>query len=242
MQTSPELIRPNWDCPKNVVAYCSTRVGGSSLGDFKGLNVGAHVGDEPEAVKANRNMLPYIDKITWLEQVHGNRVTALPTEDITADASSSSSCRHFCAVMTADCVPILLCDNTGTQVAAVHAGWKGLESEIIANAVNTFSGSPQNIIAWIGPAISGMCYEVDETLARRFGNYKDAVIKGDRAGKFLLDLPYIAEQQLKNAKVGSVTQSRLCTYSREDLFFSHRRATHQNKSSTGRMVSVIGLI
>ena len=130
-----DLVTPAWSCPSNVVAYTTTRSGGGSMGDFAGLNVGAHVGDDLLLVKANRSLIPNSEKITWLEQVHSNRVVSLPSADTTADAAYSSSKSHFCAVMTADCVPILLCDGSGQEVAAVHAGWKGLETNIIKNAV-----------------------------------------------------------------------------------------------------------
>jgi len=99
-----DLITPAWSCPANVVAYTTTRMGGTSIGDFAGLNVGAHVGDDLLLVKANRSLIPHSEKITWLEQVHSNRVVSLPSADTTADASYSSSTSHFCAVMTADCV------------------------------------------------------------------------------------------------------------------------------------------
>lgn len=211
------------------------------MGDFSGLNVGAHVGDDLLLVKANRHQLPHNDKITWLEQVHSNKVVSLPTVDTTADAAISESSNFYCAVMTADCVPVLLSNRTGTQVAAVHAGWKGLESGIIANTVHAFSCEPSEIIAWVGPAICGQCYEVDSQVANRFSAYPLAVTPSENQNKFLLNLPAIAEQQLANVKVTSVTQSGLCTYCQPDKFYSHRLATHQNKRSTGRIVSVIGL-
>lgn len=236
-----ELIEPAWACPPNIEAYTTTRIGGASLGEFAGLNVGSHVGDDLLLVKANRRLLPHSDKITWLEQIHSNRVVALPSVDTTADAAYSASKSHFCAVMTADCVPILLCDNQGREVAAVHAGWKGLESNIISNAIAHFRASPADVIAWIGPAISGPCYEVDAELGRRFSHIDGAVAPSDQLGKFLLDLPLVAQVQLEQAGVKSVTQSHFCTYSDEHRFYSHRRATHQHKRTTGRMVSVIGI-
>ncbi|WP_394221053.1 peptidoglycan editing factor PgeF [Alteromonas gracilis] len=235
------LITPQWPCPPNIVAYTTTRSGGASVGDFAGLNVGSHVGDDLLMVKANRSLLPYSDKITWLEQVHSNRVVSLPSVDTTADAAYSTSTSHFCAVMTADCVPILLCDDQGQEVAAVHAGWKGLDSKIIANAVARFTFPASKLMAWIGPAISGCCYEVDVDLANKFKHVENAVSMSANKGKFLLNLPLIAQTQLIEAGVTNVTQSNLCTYSDEQRFYSHRRATHQHKRTTGRIVSVIGI-
>lgn len=235
------LISPQWQCPENIVAYTTTKAGGVSEGDFVGLNVGAHVGDNLHHVQANRSLLPHSEKITWLEQVHGNRVARLPTQNVQADAAFSTSSLHFCAVMTADCVPILLCDVKGTQVAAVHAGWKGLENHIIENAITAFDNAPGELMAWIGPAICEACYEVDEHLASVFKRYPTAIKQGQTSNKFLLNLPLIAEYQLKELGLSNVTQSHLCTYCREDLFYSHRHATHQHKPNTGRIVSVIGL-
>ena len=192
--------------------------------------------------RANRSLLPHSQKVTWLEQVHSNRVVSLPSADTTADAAYSSSKSHFCAVMTADCVPILLCDESGQEVAAVHAGWKGLETNIIKNAVGQFSCDANNIIAWIGPAISGACYEVDANLASKFRHIEGAIANSSNKGKYLLDLPLVAQIQLQKTGVENITQSNLCTYSDERRFYSHRRATHQNKRTTGRMVSVIGLL
>ncbi|MDY6976088.1 MAG: peptidoglycan editing factor PgeF [Pseudomonadota bacterium] len=240
--SSLDLISPAWSCPDNVVAYTTTRIGGVSIGEFAGLNVGAHVGDDLLLVKANRSRIPHSEKITWLEQVHSNRVVSLPSADTTADAAYSCSVSHFCAVMTADCVPILLCDESGQEVAAVHAGWKGLETNIIKNAVGQFSCDANNIIAWIGPAISGACYEVDAQLSSKFRHIKGAIVDSPNEGKYLLDLPLIAQIQLQQAGVDIITQSNLCTYTDEQRFYSHRRATHQNKRTTGRMVSVIGML
>ena len=115
--------------------------------------------------------------------------------------------------MTADCVPILLCDESGEQVAAVHAGWKGLETDIIANAVGHFSCDANKLIAWIGPAISGACYEVDAQLASKFRHINGAIADSPNEGKYLLDLPLIAQIQLQQAGVDIITQSNLCTYS-----------------------------
>ncbi len=242
----PIFITPNWSAPENITAYTTTREGGVSQGDFEGLNVGMHVGDCENAVAQNRAKLPEAQKIVWLNQVHGNSVIELANDRVfddvpTADAAITRSSIHHCAVMTADCVPILLCDSKGTQVAAVHAGWQGMYKEIIAATVQRFDISAKNLIAWIGPSICGKCYEVDEELARRFCTYAEAITQGSSAGKFQLNLPLVAFKQLSNIGVGQIFQSNLCTYCSHETFYSHRRATHNGLSSTGRIVSVIGL-
>ncbi len=240
MLSKTDLITPAWSCPDNVVAYTSTRNGGISRGIYEGLNVGAHVGDDLAVVKQNRSKLPLSSKITWLEQVHGCTVATLPTTAITADAAYTDKPEQFCAVMTADCVPILLCDTAGSEVAAVHAGWKGLDIKIIAETLRCFSNSPSSIMAWIGPAICNKCYEVDSGVAFRFSQYDGVVTPSKNSDKYYLNLPLIAQLQLNSLGVNQVTQSCLCTYCESHMFYSHRKATHDNAKATGRIVSAIG--
>lgn len=236
-----QLITPDWPAPPSVVAYTTTRQAGVSEGRYAGLNVGTHVGDNPQAVAANRALLPMAQRITWLDQVHKNGCVRLPAKSLQADASVSRNRLHWCAVMTADCVPILLCDKQGTEVAAIHAGWKGLEQQIIASTVTSLVAKPVDIMAWIGPAICVQHYQVDASLAARFEHLEKAVRPDTVAGKFCLDLPKIAQMQLLNAGVTKIYHSRLCTYSDPDRFYSHRYAQHHQNAPTGRMVSVIGL-
>ena len=161
------LIVPDWPAPSNVFAYTSTRQGGESTGVYAGCNVGLHVGDNASHVLANRAGLPESDRLVWLNQVHGNTVVvldatslALETGATEADASLSRTPDVACAIMTADCVPVLLTNKAGTEVAAVHAGWQGLDSQIIAETVKRLHACSQDLLAWIGPAISQACYEV----------------------------------------------------------------------------------
>lgn len=241
--TKPELIYPEWAAPANVTAYSTTRLGGISEGQYQGLNVGMHVGDDPQHVQANRNGLPGADKLVWLNQVHGTHCKLLSTtpDDLPADASISRSTAKWCAVMTADCVPILLCDRDGSEVAAIHAGWQGLAHHIIGGVIATMQSAATDLIAWIGPAISGPCYQVDATLAARFKDFPAAISADPVAGKFRLDLNYIAAAQLSAAGVSMVTQSGLCTYRQPHQFYSHRYAQHHHATPTGRIVTVIGL-
>lgn len=241
------VILPDWPLPEGVIAYCSTRTIGDSKGTYGNCNVGDHVGDDPVVVANNRKRLPHADNIVWLQQVHGNTVIHLNDvstpkgEPLVADAAISSHPAHFCAVMTADCVPVLLCDKQGRQVAAVHAGWKGLHTNIIRQCIAEFNAPAHELTAWIGPAICQQCYEVDETLAHKFQGVPKAVVSGKRANKFQLDLPQVAQQQLAALGVHSVFNSQLCTYCNPQQFYSHRRATHTGDAPTGRIVSVIGL-
>ncbi|QPG06609.1 peptidoglycan editing factor PgeF [Salinimonas marina] len=236
-----QLIKPDWPAPSSVVAFTTTREAGFSQGRYAGLNVGMHVNDDPEAVAANRALLPEAQRIAWLEQVHKNRCVRLPAESRQADASTSCNRLWWCAVMTADCVPVLLCDRQGSEVAAIHAGWQGLEQQVIARTVTELRAQPADVMAWVGPAICQQHYQVDANLAARFEYVDGAVVPDTIAGKFLLDLPAVAQHQLKKAGINAIYHSRLCTYADPNRFYSHRFAQHQQALPTGRMVSVIGL-
>lgn len=227
--------------PSNIMAYCSTRDGGVSEGNYAALNVGLHVGDDADLVQRNRQHLPAHQQIHWLNQVHGYHVVDLPCEQLEADASISRTPDAFCAVMTADCVPVLLCNKAGTEVAAVHAGWKGLHLKIIEHTVVKMTSSPDQLFAWVGPAISQSYYEVPESVATNFNQYPDAVVSSANPDKYLVDLPLVAQYQLEMLGVNNIVSAALCTY-QDPRFFSHRRATHEGLTQTGRMVSVIGLI
>ncbi|WP_414827941.1 peptidoglycan editing factor PgeF [Alteromonas sp. H39] len=232
---------PDWAAPENVVAYCTTRHGGFSTQGYHGLNVGMHVGDSAPAVEKNREILPFHERIHWLNQVHGKKVLTLPSDDTTADAAISRSANQFCAVMTADCVPVLLCDSRGTEVAAIHAGWKGLASNIIAETVSKMVSPSSSLCAWVGPAICGDHYEVPDQIAQVFRSFSDVIKPSPNTQKYLVNLPGIAQLQLKEAGVTNVVASDRCTYCEPLTFYSHRYATHQGLQATGRFVSVIGL-
>ena len=237
------LIKPNWQAPSYVSAFCTTREGGFSVGEYRGLNVGAHVGDDLDIVQKNRALLPNASKIAWLNQTHSNCVIRLEQSNKReGDAAIASTPKWHCAVMTADCVPILLFSRSRQEVAAIHAGWKGLVNGIIKNTVGSMNSEPDELVAWIGPAISANCYEVNSELAARFSQYTGAVSNlNEEQNRAHVNLPLIAQCQLAGFGVGSISQSNLCTYQNRKDFYSHRRATHQSQQATGRIVSVIGI-
>ncbi len=235
------LITPDWPAPASVVAYSTTRTGGVSAPPYDSLNLGLHVQDSPERVAQNRRLLPHHEKLCWLNQVHGQRVAVLPAANVDADAAISRSRDAFCAIMTADCVPVLLTNSQGSEVAAVHAGWQGLATGVIASTVSAMQSSPDSLLAWIGPAISVSHYEVPHALAANFAAFSNVTRPTANTGKVLLDLPQIAFQQLQALKVAHISQSNRCTYADSASFFSHRRSQHEGVATTGRMVSVIGL-
>ncbi|MDU2786453.1 MAG: peptidoglycan editing factor PgeF, partial [Enterobacter sp.] len=155
-----KLIVPEWPLPAGVAACSSTRTGGVSQGAWASLNLGAHCGDNLEHVEENRRRLfaagNLPSKPVWLEQVHGKAVLKLTGEPYAskrADASYSNTPGTVCAVMTADCLPVLFCNRAGTEVAAAHAGWRGLCEGVLEETVACFKDEPANIMAWLGPAI-----------------------------------------------------------------------------------------
>ena len=242
ISTELPIIAPQWDAPDNVLAYSTTRIGGVSVGKFNALNLGLHVGDDPNLVHANRAMLPQHHSIQWLDQVHGNAVIDIsdcPSILPKADAAYANVADRFCAVMTADCVPILVTNTAGDEVSAIHAGWRGLANGVIRNAISCFKTEAHDLLAWIGPCISQPSYEVDRATAEHFQGFADCIIDGEK-GRFHLDLSNIAQHQLLEIGLDKVYQSNMCTYKDDKKFFSHRKACHQGLSACGRQVSVIG--
>lgn len=239
------LLTPNWPAPKNVRAVCSTRSGGSSSGAYASLNLGTHVADSAEHVLANRLHYQQLSQMpaapVWLNQVHGTDVVELFEANnsvITADASVTSAYGVVSTVMSADCLPILLCNNNGSRVASVHAGWRGLCNGIIENTLAHFA-QPADIMAYLGPAIGPTAFEVGPEV-------RDAFILQDTAAKlaftntakakWLANLYLLARQRLAQCGVTQIYGGNYCTYQQESLFFSYRR-----DGQTGRMASSIWL-
>ena len=240
------IIVPQWPVPQGVAACSSTRVGGVSLPPYDSLNLGAHCGDDLAHVEENRARmfaaggLP--SKPVWLEQVHGKDVLTLTGgsyDSKRADAAYSNIPGQVCAVMTADCLPVLFCNRAGTEVAAAHAGWRGLCEGVLEETVACFSDQPENIMAWLGPAIGPDAFEVGPEVRDAF-MAKDA--NADKAfrpagEKYYADIYQLARQRLANVGVEQVYGGDRCTFSQKDDFFSYRR-----DKITGRMASFIWLI
>ncbi|WP_151996102.1 purine nucleoside phosphorylase YfiH [Buttiauxella massiliensis] len=241
-----KLIVPQWPLPEGVAACSSTRIGGVSLPPYDSLNLGAHCGDNLDDVEENRRLfyaaasLP--SKPVWLEQVHGTEVLKLtggPYLSKRADASYSSIPGTVCAVMTADCLPVLFCNKAGTEVAAAHAGWRGLCEGVLEETIACFKDAPENIIAWLGPAIGPEAFEVGPEVREAF-MAKD--LQADRAfrpsgEKYIADIYTLARQRLSAAGINHIYGGDRCTYSEAGDFFSYRR-----DRTTGRMASFIWLI
>ena len=239
------FIQPNWPAPAHICAYASTRLGGVSAAPYDGLNLGAHVNDSTESVRRNRDefqaKIAMPDTLRWLNQVHGTEVAHLPYElddVLTADASMTQDVNQVCAVLTADCLPLLLCDKAGTQVAAVHAGWRGLCDGVIEATIHTFA-NPSEILVWLGPAIGPQHFEVGSEVREAFilqDPQAELAFQPslDTDSKWLANLYVLAKQRLAAQGVNNVYGGDYCTYEDAQRFFSYRR-----DGVTGRMASVI---
>lgn len=234
-------IIPDWTAPKHVVAFTTTRVGGVSLPPFHGNNMGMHVGDYRPDVQYNRAQLMRLHQLTkepaWLEQTHSSRcIVVEQVSDRIADAAITRCAQQPLVIMTADCLPILLCNLQGDEVAAIHAGWRGLVNGVIENTLTQMDSPANSLLAWIGPAICQACFEVGKEvyeayLARYPQTHQAFRIHGD---KYLANLPKMAEWVLKSAGVCQVYQSGICTYEQKNRLYSYRR-----EPNTGRMASLI---
>lgn len=241
-----KLIVPQWAAPEGVAACSSTRIGGVSQFPYDSLNLGAHCGDNLQHVEENRRRMFAAGGLpsfpVWLEQVHGTAVLKLdggPYESKRADASYCNVPGTVCAVMTADCLPVLFCNRAGTEIAAAHAGWRGLCEGVVEETVSCFADRPENIMAWLGPAIGPEAFEVGAEVREAFMQ-KDAQAESafrPTGEKYLANIYQLARQRLANAGVGLVFGGDRCTLSEKDDFFSYRR-----DKTTGRMASFIWLI
>jgi len=242
-QGVPQFIVPDWPAPVSVRALVTTRAGGVSRGPYRSLNLGVHVGDDPERVRENRARLRTLlpaDPV-WLEQVHGSDVidAAQAAPGTRADGAYTRTRGVICAVLTADCLPIFLCDRAGTEVALLHAGWRGLVGGVIERGLAVLRAPPEDRLAWLGPAIGPRAYEVGEEVREAFVSRRPeaaAAFTPARPGKWYLDLYALARQRLEALGVRAIHGGRYCTASQPELFFSHRR-----DGATGRMASLIWL-
>lgn len=251
MLIEAHLIVPDWPAPSQIHALQTTRLGGVSLPPYDSFNLGSHVGDQALSVTANRQRLSAFvpSEPIWLEQVHGTQVVlaeqagSLPR----ADACISRSSNAVCAVMTADCLPVLLCDDAGTVVGATHAGWRGLLAGVIEATVQAMQVEPQSLMAWLGPAIGPQAFEVGETVRTAFIQddpnasadfvpvLKDSESQ-ETEEKFFANLDGLARRRLNKLGIQRIHGGHFCTYSDPERFYSYRR-----DGVTGRMATLIWL-
>ena len=237
MSVNDSLIRLAWGQPTNVQALVTTRFGGVSAPPYGDLNLALHVADQAASVTENRLRLAALAELPapplWLQQVHGTEVLLAdsnPLPEPQADAAFTTESQRVLAIMVADCLPILLCSADGREIAAVHAGWRGLAERIIEKAVGQFSSC--GISAWLGPAIGPCHYEVDNLVRSRFDS-DVGFLPGRDAGHWMLNLYAIARQQLAEAGVASIAGGEDCTFC-DSRFYSYRR-----DGETGRFAALI---
>ena len=241
-----DWITPKWPAPDNVACISTTRQGGCSEGRYASFNLGSHVGDNPGHVDKNRsvlnNQLHLPSNPVWLDQQHGTRVINLSsknTNNLQADAAFATDPGVVCAVLTADCLPVLFCDPRGKCVAVAHAGWRGLLKGVLEQSLRVIKPQTNEIISWLGPAIGPNHFEVGgevrDQFMRKNSNHESS-FQEQKSGKYLADIYLLARQILTAQGVNAVYGGDYCTFSNKDRFFSYRR-----DGQTGRMATIIWL-
>ena len=251
MTIESDALKPDWPASYRVRAISTTRAGGVSGRPWNSLNLGVHVEDDPDHVRQNRRRLAEStglksEQIGWLNQVHGIDVVELNPDNVgqiaKADASYTRHPGIACAILTADCLPVILADREGTVVGAAHCGWRSLCGGVIENLVSKMAVAPEALQAWLGPAIGPDSFEVGPEVRDAFLEYDPKAArafkaKGARAGHFMADIYVLATLRLNHLGVSSVTGGGLCTVQDSDRFFSYRR-----DGQTGRMATLVWLV
>lgn len=245
MTQRPEWLIPDWPAPPRVRALSTFRYGGASRDRYASLNLGGHVEDAAPAVAENRRTLSEAAGLPaephWLTQVHGTEVLDLDSVinqgPSCADAAVSGLPGTVCAILTADCLPLLLAAGSSARVGAAHAGWRGLAAGVIEAAVRAMATPPSDLLAWLGPAIGPKHFEIGAEVREALlcaDPGADAAMQPNARGRFMADLFALARRRLARAGVERVYGGGECTYSRADKYFSHRR-----DGRTGRQATLI---
>ncbi len=244
MAAGIKVMEPQWPAPAHVRALTTERSGGHSVGTFSGMNLASHVGDDPQAVAANRALLCAAHSLPaaphWLAQVHGPLVVQAGEsgERPAADGIFTTTTGVVCAVLTADCAPVFLTDRTGTFAAVLHVGWRGLAAGIIEAGLATVPADTSDLLAWVGPGIGPGAFVVGGEVRKQLLNDypEDHALFVTTGARYLANLPGLVLAHLQRQKVGYVAVCPVCTYSDSARWFSHRR-----ESPCGRMASLIWL-
>lgn len=244
-----QLLQPDWPAPANIHAWSTSRVQGISEAPYDGLNLAQHVGDQPAAVEQNRQSLAQALALPraplWLNQVHGRQVvnaaewsqTGEPDSQPDADAAYSLQAGVVCVVMTADCLPLLVCNRRGDRVAAAHAGWRGLAAGVIESTLVALQEPAEDLLVWLGPAIGPAAFEVGEEVRQAFVAQDAATasaFRQNRPGHYLADIYALARRRLQAYGVQAIYGGGYCTFDDADHFYSYRR-----DGKTGRQASLI---
>ncbi len=234
-------LQADWPAPTNIRAGTTLRSGGIRSGAYHSLNLAAHVGDRLQHVTLNRQYLARFLNLpatpAWLEQVHGNRVLQAGhwPEPRQADASYTNACATVCAVLTADCLPILICAADGSYIAAIHAGWRGLLDGIVENTLRVLP--KDDLLVWLGPAIGACCFAVGSEVYQAYvGKSLEfaCAFQPIDTGKWRADIYQLARITLNQASVTKIYGGNFCTCCDEQRFYSYRR-----DQTSGRMASLI---
>ena len=238
-----ELIKPDWPAPANIHGFTTTRNGGFSQGPWDSLNLGSSCGDDPRHVEKNRQFLSDLlpSEPRWLRQVHGASVVGWDKANIPgteADAIVGKQSGQVCAVLTADCLPVLFCNEAGTHIAAAHAGWRGLAAGVLEATVLAMECKPADLMAWMGPAIGPRVYEVGKDVYDAFTNLniENCIAFQPYRDRWLADIYQLARMALTNIGITQISGGQHCTFEEKGRFFSYRR-----DGETGRMASVVWL-
>jgi hypothetical protein len=244
--TSPQWITPDWPAPQRVRAAATLRTGGVSEGQFASFNLGAHVGDDANAVAENRRLLGTALHLpaepTWLNQVHGTTVvnaSEAAASRSSADASVAFGPGAVCVVLTADCLPVLFCDRAGTRVAAAHAGWRGLVGGVLEQTIEALGVPPFELLAWLGPAIEQSAFEVGPEVLEQFvarDTNNAMAFQANARGRWQADLYQLARNELGRLGVPSIHGGGFKCFADSERFFSYRRDPR-----TGRMATLVWL-
>ncbi len=243
MKNEIAFLEAAWPAPKNIVAGTTLRQLGFSVGDYNALNIGKHVGDNSISVQQNRSLLraalSLSEEPCWLNQVHGSEVIMNPTNKkiLTADASFTSKQDRVCVVMTADCLPLLISNKSGTMVAAIHAGWRGLAAGVIDNTITAMNCNTDELLVWLAPAISQSAFEVGNEVREVFQkvniNFLEC-FKLNKRKRWQADIYKLAKINLNALGIYNIFGGNECTYNDPEKFYSFRR-----NNNCGRMASLI---
>lgn len=236
-----------WPAPKNVRAYTTKRTGGISSAPYDSFNFSLLTGDNEKNVLANRKKLQQELQLPqepfWLKQEHTSIAICIEEntqpKPVVADASFTRAIGPICVVMTADCVPILVCDEKGSIVAAIHAGWKGIAAGIIAATLKAMNTEPTQLLAWLGPAIGPNAFKVNQDVYEIFCKKTPECVNAfnKKGGALFANIYELATIHLKKAGVTKIYGGDYCTFTQKELFFSYRR----DGEKSGRMASMIWL-
>ena len=238
-----EFIKPTQRLPRGLNIVTTTRRGGRSADAFATFNLADHVGDTPAVVTENRERLRRVlalpEAPRWIQQVHGTNVIDAALihcdESVIADASYTNERNIVCAILTADCLPIVIWNDEATELATIHAGWRGLFNDIVGASIARFSVAGSSLNAWIGPGISAAAYQVDEAFRARFVRHEPHLADAFTSigGRLHANLSKIAHYRLKNFGIRRIETYDGCCFEETERFFSYRR-----DGVTGRMATL----